>query len=85
MSNLDAQGAKDLLSTHFPTATAIDAMNNGNKFEVLIVDDSFNGKRLVQRQQSIYAIFNAYIASGVIHALTIHALTPEEYAARQEV
>lgn len=70
-----------LLRQHFPNATAIDAINQGNKFEVLIVDDSFEGKRLVQRQQAIYAIFNEHIANGTIHALTIHAKTPDEYSA----
>lgn len=76
MNHLDAI---DLLKSHFPNATHIDAVNQGNKFEVLIVDDSFAGKRLVARQQMIYAIFNEYISSGQIHALTIHAKTTGEY------
>lgn len=70
-----------ILKKAFPAAVAIDAVNNGNKFEVLIVDESFAGKRLVQRQQAVYAIFNEYIASGAIHALTIHAKTPNEHTA----
>lgn len=70
-----------LLQQAFPNATTIDAVNNGNKFEVLIVDESFTGKRLVQRQQAVYAIFNEHIASGAIHALTIHAKTPDEHTA----
>lgn len=68
-----------LLKAHFPNATHIDAVNQGNKFELLVVDDSFSGKRLVARQQAVYAIFNAHIQSGQIHALTIHAKTPDEY------
>lgn len=70
-----------ILTANFPNAYKIDASNQGNKFEVLIVDDSFAGKRLVQRQQAIYALFNDKIASGEIHALTIHALTTSEYTA----
>lgn len=73
-----------LLKTAYPNATHVDAVNQGNKFEVLIVDDNFEGKRLVARQQAIYAIFNEHIASGAIHALTIHALTPAEYQARTQ-
>lgn len=72
-----------VLETAYPTAMHIDAMNQGNKFEVLVVDDDFEGKRLVARQQAIYAIFNDKLASGEIHALTIHALTPAEYTARK--
>ncbi len=79
MTHLDAI---NLLQNHFTNATKIDAANQGNKFEVLIVDDSFEGKRLVARQQMIYALFNEHIASGQIHALTIHALTPSEYASQ---
>lgn len=71
-----------LLRPTFPNAE-IQAVNQGNKFEVLIVDDSFEGKRLVQRQQSVYAVVNSHIQSGAMHALTIHALTPAEYQARQ--
>ena len=71
-----------LLRPHFPNAE-IQAVNQGNKFEVLIVDDGFDGKRLVQRQQAVYAIANQHIQSGAMHALTIHALTHAEYHARQ--
>ncbi|MDO4897494.1 MAG: BolA/IbaG family iron-sulfur metabolism protein [Moraxella sp.] len=71
-----------LLRPHFPDAE-IQAVNQGNKFEVLIVDDSFDGKRPVARQQAIYAIANPHIQSGEMHALTIHALTSAEYQAKQ--
>lgn len=66
------------LQPHFPNAT-IDAANQGNKFELRIVDDGFAGKRPVQRQQAVYALTNHFISSGEIHALNIHALTPEEW------
>ncbi len=78
---MNATDAIQLLQAHFPNATHIDAIHQGNKFEVLVVDDGFTGKRLVQRQQAVYAVFNAYILKGDIHALTIHAKTPTEYTA----
>lgn len=79
---MNADDLTALLRPHFPNAK-IQAANQGNKFEVLIVDEGFDGKRLVQRQQSVYAIVNPHIQSGVMHALTIHALTPAEYEAKQ--
>lgn len=79
---MNADDLINLLRPHFADAT-IQATNQGNKFEVLIVDEGFEGKRLVQRQQAVYAIANPHIQSGAIHALTIHALTPAEYQARQ--
>lgn len=76
---MNNQDAINVLKNNFPNALHIDAVNQGNKFEVLVVDDSFTGKRLVQRQQAVYAVFNTYILKGDIHALTIHAKTPDEY------
>ena len=75
---MNADDLINLLRPHFSDAH-IQAINQGNKFEVLIVDDSCAGKRLVQRQQSVYAIVNPFIQSGQIHALTIHALTTDEH------
>ncbi len=71
-----------LLRPHFADAH-IEAVNQGNKFELLIVDNAFEGKRLVARQQMIFALVNEHIQSGAMHALTIHALTPAEYDARK--
>lgn len=79
---MNADDLIELLRPNFPNAE-IQAANQGNKFEVLIVDDSFEGKRLVARQQAVYAIVNPHIQSGAVHALTIHALTPAEYDARK--
>ncbi|MCL1623701.1 BolA/IbaG family iron-sulfur metabolism protein [Moraxella sp. Tifton1] len=79
---MNADDLIELLQPHFPKAE-IQAANQGNKFEVLIVDAGFEGKRLVQRQQAVYAIVNPHIQSGAMHALTIHALTPDEYQVKQ--
>ncbi|OOS08378.1 Acid stress-induced BolA-like protein IbaG/YrbA, predicted regulator of iron metabolism [Moraxella cuniculi DSM 21768] len=79
---MNAQELIDLLRPHFPKAH-IDAVNQGNKFELLIVDEAFDNKRLVARQQMIFALVNEHIQSGAMHALTIHALTPDEYASKQ--
>ncbi|OOR83937.1 BolA family protein [Moraxella canis] len=79
---MNAQALIELLRPHF-TDAHIDAVNEGNKFELLIVDEAFEGKRLVARQQMIYALVNEHIQSGAMHALTIYALTPAEYAAKK--
>lgn len=75
---MNAQDLIDLLQIHFPDAI-IQANNQGNKFDLRIIDASFQGKRLVARQQAIFAIVNDKIASGEIHALNIQAFTPEEW------
>lgn len=81
-SLMNAQDLINLLQPHFPNAQ-IDAVNQGNKFDVRIIDDSFEGKRTVQRQQAVLALVNDKFATGEIHALNIQALTHAEWQAKQ--
>lgn len=76
---MNAQDLIDFLQPHFPNGI-IQSANQGNKFDVRVVDDSFAGKRPVQRQQAVYALVNDKLASGEIHALNIQALTHDEWA-----
>lgn len=75
---MNAQDLIDFLQPHFPNGI-IQSANQGNKFDVRVVDDSFDGKRPVARQQAVYALVNDKIASGDIHALNIQALTHAEW------
>lgn len=79
---MNAQDLIDFLQPYFPNGI-IQAANQGNKFDVRVVDDSFDGKRPVQRQQAVYALVNEKIASGDIHALNIQALTHAEWDKQQ--
>ncbi|MEY2863285.1 MAG: hypothetical protein RLY58_992 [Pseudomonadota bacterium] len=67
-----------LLQTAFPEAD-IAVTGEGSKYDLRIVDARFDGLRPVARQQAVYAPLNSYIASGEIHAVTIRALTAEEW------
>ena len=80
---MNAQDLINLLQLQLPTAT-IDAANEGNKFDVRVIDDSFEGKRLVARQQVILALVKDKIASGEIHALNIQALTHAEWQVKKQ-
>ncbi len=68
----------ELLQVAFPNAD-IATSGQAGKFDVRLVDEQFEGKRPVARQQAVYAPLNSYIASGEVHAVTIRALTPEEW------
>lgn len=50
-------------------------------FKLTIVSDAFLGKRLVGRHQLVYEQVSALLTSqgGNVHALAIHAYTPEEW------
>ena len=48
-------------------------------FKVIVVSESFEGLRLVQRHQKIDAVAGELLSPGKIHALAIHAFLPEEW------
>jgi len=49
-------------------------------FNTIVVSDQFEDMAMVKKQQMIYATVNTQITSGAIHALTIKAYTPKEWA-----
>lgn len=75
---MNAQDLINLLQPHFPNGI-IEAGNQGNKFDVRVVDDSFEGKRPVARQQAVLGLVTDKFASGEIHALNIQALTHAQW------
>ncbi len=52
----------------------------GSHYEVVAVDACFDGMSRVKKQQLIYAPLMEYIQRNDIHALSIKAFTPEEWA-----
>jgi BolA protein len=48
-------------------------------FKVTVISERFEGKSLVARHRMINACLEAELA-GPIHALSIHTLTPQEWA-----
>ncbi|MCT8155287.1 BolA/IbaG family iron-sulfur metabolism protein [Klebsiella aerogenes] len=49
-------------------------------FQILAVGEMFDGMSRVKKQQAIYAPLMEYIADNRIHALSIKAFTPQEWA-----
>ncbi|MDO4440891.1 MAG: BolA family protein [Moraxella sp.] len=51
-------------------------------FKLVIVSQAFTDKRLVARHQMVYAAVSPLMTAngGSIHALAIHAYTPDEWA-----
>lgn len=56
--------------------------DDGVHFSALVVSPTFNGLRPVQRHQRVYGALQGLVG-GVIHALALETLTPEEWAARE--
>jgi acid stress-induced BolA-like protein IbaG/YrbA len=53
---------------------------DGSKYTAIVVAAEFEGKTMIAEQKMVYAAVNEHIQSGAIHALTIKAYTPEEWA-----
>lgn len=79
---MQAEEVRDRLASALPDCE-IDVQNDGNRFLVVAVGERFSDLSRVKRQQLIYAELNDLLAEGTIHALTIRAMTPEEWQARQ--
>lgn len=75
---MNSEQLTEVLKTAFPEAEVV-VSGQAGKFDLRIVDDQFEGKRTVGRQQLVYAPLNEYIASGAVHAVTIRAMTKEEW------
>lgn len=52
---------------------------DGSHFELLVVADVFDGLNKLKRQQKIYSYLNPWIASGEMHAVTMHLHTADEW------
>ncbi len=61
------------------TFTHIQVEGDGQHFFATIVSPQFEGKRLVQRHQLVYGAMGDRMKAEV-HALSIKAFTPEEFA-----
>ena len=54
---------------------------DGQHFSALIVSTEFAGLNRVKRQQRVNAILKPHFDTGVLHALSMQTLTPEEWKA----
>lgn len=57
---------------------------DGSKYTAVVVADAFEGLTMIKEQKMVYALLNEHITSGAIHALTIKAYTPQEFAALED-
>jgi BolA protein len=57
------------------------AASGGGHFKLTIVTPEFKGLTLVARHRAVYAALNQHIPAE-IHALTISAMTPEEFSSQ---
>ena len=77
---MDPDEIGKLIQAGFDNAT-VKVVGDGAHFEALVVADEFEGKRSLQRHQLVYKTLGTLVGNE-IHALSIRALTPEEWRAQ---
>ncbi|MES2783940.1 MAG: BolA family protein [Pseudomonadota bacterium] len=58
----------------------LDVSGDGRHWSAVIVSAEFEGKRLIQRHQRVYATLGARMQTDEVHALSMQTLTPAEWA-----
>jgi acid stress-induced BolA-like protein IbaG/YrbA len=61
--------------------STVKVIGDGSHFEALVVATEFEGKRTLARHQLVYKSLGELVGNE-IHALSIRALTPEEWQAQ---
>ena len=77
---MNAAEVRSLIQAGLPNAQVQVASDDDTHFEAVIVAADFAGKRMLQRHQLVYASLGKLMGRE-IHALSIQAYTPEEWAA----
>jgi acid stress-induced BolA-like protein IbaG/YrbA len=78
---LDPQEIQEWIAAGVP-CEQLSVDGDGQHFQAVIVSREFAGLNRVQRQQRVNQVLKAHFDSGVLHALSMQCLTPEEAAAR---
>ena len=59
----------------------LEVTGDGRHWYATIVSPEFEGKRLIQRHQRVYATLGQKMHTDEVHALSMKTMTPAEWAA----
>jgi acid stress-induced BolA-like protein IbaG/YrbA len=76
---MTAQELQALISQGLP-CDHLDVSGDGRHWYATIVSTDFEGKRLIQRHQKVYATLGQRMATDEVHALSMKTFTPAEWA-----
>ena len=76
---MTAEQLKALITAGLPCQHC-ELEGDGRHWFATIVSEAFEGKRLIQRHQQVYATLGGRIQSDEVHALSMKTLTPAEWA-----
>ena len=78
---MTANDIQQLITAGLP-CEHIELQGDGRHWFAVIVSPAFEGKRAIARHQLVYATLGDRMKTDEVHALSIKAFTPAEWAAR---
>jgi acid stress-induced BolA-like protein IbaG/YrbA len=77
---MTAQELQALIAAHLP-CEHLHVEGDGRHWYATLVSAEFEGKRLIQRHQRVYATLGEKIKNDEVHALSMKTYTPAEWLA----
>ncbi len=77
---MTADQLKTLIAAGLP-CTHLEVDGDGHHWYATVVSAEFDGKRAIARHQRVYATLGDKMQTNEVHALSIKAFTPAEWAA----
>ena len=78
---MNADQLKALIAAHLP-CEHLEVDGDGRHWYAVVVSAEFDGKRAIARHQRVYATLGDKMKTDEVHALSIKAFTPAEWAAQ---
>ncbi len=75
---MTAQELQDLIGTGLPCAH-LHVQGDGRHWYATLVSAEFEGKRLIQRHQRVYATLGNRMVTDEVHALSMRTYSPSEW------
>ena len=75
---MTAQELQDLISAGLPCAH-LQVQGDGRHWYATLVSAEFEGKRLIQRHQRVYATLGNRMVTDEVHALSMRTYSPSEW------
>ncbi len=79
---MQAQELQQIIATGL-NCQHLEVDGDGRHWSAVIVSPEFEGKRLIQRHQRVYATLGQRMHTDEVHALSMKTYTPTEWAAQK--
>jgi acid stress-induced BolA-like protein IbaG/YrbA len=77
---METEAVAALIRAGMPRAD-VTVSGDGRHFEATVINAEFEGKSLIEKHRMVLATVDAEIKSDALHALSIKAFTPAQWAA----